>query len=81
MSSTKFQRSDHSNRPGGPRRRAGQGGASIACKDAIVLAECLRDLPGGPSAFTAYGKLRRQRVERVVAYARKRGSKWRGCVP
>ena len=52
---------------------AGQG-VSIACEDAIVLAKCLRDLPDLPSAFAAYEGLRRKRVERVVAYARKRGS-------
>jgi FAD-dependent urate hydroxylase len=52
---------------------AGQG-ASIACEDAIVLAKCLRDLPDTPSAFAAYERLRRERVEKVVAYARKRGN-------
>jgi len=52
---------------------AGQG-ASMACEDAIVLAKCLRDLPDPAAAFAAYEGLRRERVERVVAYARKRGS-------
>jgi 2-polyprenyl-6-methoxyphenol hydroxylase-like FAD-dependent oxidoreductase len=52
---------------------AGQG-ASIACEDAIVLAKCLRDAPDLPSAFAAYERLRRERVEKVVAYARKRGN-------
>jgi FAD-dependent urate hydroxylase len=52
---------------------AGQG-ASIACEDAIVLAKCLRDLPDHAAAFAAYERLRRERVEKVVAYARKRGS-------
>jgi FAD-dependent urate hydroxylase len=52
---------------------AGQG-ASIGCEDALVLAQCLRDLPGHRSAFAAFERLRRGRVERVVAYSRKRGS-------
>lgn len=52
---------------------AGQG-ASIACEDAITLAKCLRDLPEPTAAFAAYERLRRERVEKIVAYARKRGS-------
>ena len=44
---------------------AGQG-ASMALEDAVVLAQCLRDLPV-PAAFTRYEALRRPRVERVVA--------------
>lgn len=52
---------------------AGQG-ASMACEDAVVLAKCLRDLPNAEQAFAAYERLRRERVEKVVAYARKRGS-------
>ena len=52
---------------------AGQG-ASIACEDAIVLAKCLRDLPDPATAFAAYEGLRRERVEKIVAYARKRGN-------
>jgi 2-polyprenyl-6-methoxyphenol hydroxylase-like FAD-dependent oxidoreductase len=52
---------------------AGQG-ASIACEDAIILARCLRDLPEPTAAFAAYERLRRERVEKIVAYARKRGS-------
>jgi FAD-dependent urate hydroxylase len=42
-------------------------GASMAIEDAVVLAKCLRDLPGIPQAFAAYEQLRRERVERVVA--------------
>jgi FAD-dependent urate hydroxylase len=42
-------------------------GASMAIEDAVVLAKCLRDLPGIQQAFTAYEQLRRERVERVVA--------------
>jgi 2-polyprenyl-6-methoxyphenol hydroxylase-like FAD-dependent oxidoreductase len=44
---------------------AGQG-ASMAIEDAVVLAMCLRDLPLA-EAFTTYERLRRARVERVVA--------------
>ncbi|MEV4743008.1 NAD(P)/FAD-dependent oxidoreductase [Streptomyces sp. NPDC049555] len=42
-------------------------GASLAIEDGVVLAQCLRDLPGIPRAFAAYERLRRGRAERVVA--------------
>ncbi|MEV0266145.1 FAD-dependent monooxygenase [Streptomyces sp. NPDC050617] len=42
-------------------------GASLAIEDAVVLAQCLRDLPDTPRAFAAYERLRRERVERIVA--------------
>ncbi|RKN65375.1 FAD-dependent monooxygenase [Streptomyces klenkii] len=42
-------------------------GASMAIEDSVVLARCLRDLPGPERAFAAYERLRRERVERVVA--------------
>jgi 2-polyprenyl-6-methoxyphenol hydroxylase-like FAD-dependent oxidoreductase len=45
---------------------AGQG-ASMALEDSVVLALCLRDLPDAPSAFLAYERLRRTRVEKLVA--------------
>ncbi|MDT8914236.1 FAD-dependent monooxygenase [Amycolatopsis sp. PS_44_ISF1] len=45
---------------------AGQG-ASMALEDSVVLALCLRDLPDAPSAFLAYERLRRARVEKLVA--------------
>ncbi len=45
---------------------AGQG-ASMALEDSVVLAMCLRDLPDPPSAFAAYERLRRERVEKLVA--------------
>jgi 2-polyprenyl-6-methoxyphenol hydroxylase-like FAD-dependent oxidoreductase len=54
---------------------AGQG-ASLAIEDAIVLAQCLRDLPDGKQAFMAYERLRRARVERVVHYGHSLGT-WR----
>ncbi|MEV7552443.1 NAD(P)/FAD-dependent oxidoreductase [Amycolatopsis sp. NPDC089917] len=45
---------------------AGQG-ASMALEDSVVLAQCLRDLPDAPTAFAAYERLRRARVEKLVA--------------
>jgi len=44
---------------------AGQG-ASMALEDAVVLAKCLRDLPRD-AAFLVYERIRRERVERLVA--------------
>ena len=56
-------------------------GASMAIEDAIVLARCLRDLPDTRGAFAAYEKLRRRRVERIVAHgARTSNSKAAGPV-
>jgi 2-polyprenyl-6-methoxyphenol hydroxylase-like FAD-dependent oxidoreductase len=49
---------------------AGQG-ASMAMEDAVVLARCLRDLGGVEEAFTAFERLRKDRVEQVVEVARK----------
>ncbi|SFP71142.1 2-polyprenyl-6-methoxyphenol hydroxylase [Amycolatopsis arida] len=51
---------------------AGQG-ASMAAEDGVVLAQCLRDLPDVPSAFRAYERLRRERVERLVAASARMG--------
>ncbi|TDC61024.1 FAD-dependent monooxygenase [Micromonospora sp. KC207] len=48
---------------------AGQG-ASMAVEDAVILARCLRDAPDINAASTAYERLRRPRVERVVAYSK-----------
>jgi 2-polyprenyl-6-methoxyphenol hydroxylase-like FAD-dependent oxidoreductase len=42
-------------------------GASIAVESAIQLARCVRDLPTVPEAFAAYERLRRERVERIIA--------------
>jgi FAD-dependent urate hydroxylase len=39
----------------------------MAIEDAVVLAKCLRDLPDIRHALAAYERLRRERVERVVA--------------
>jgi FAD-dependent urate hydroxylase len=44
-------------------------GASLAIEDAIVLAKCIRDSEDVTEAFTTYERLRRERVERVVAYS------------
>jgi len=46
---------------------AGQG-ASMALEDAVILAQCLRDLPSAPAAFIQFEQLRRNRVERVVKH-------------
>jgi 2-polyprenyl-6-methoxyphenol hydroxylase-like FAD-dependent oxidoreductase len=43
-------------------------GASLAVESAVQLARCLRDLPHD-EAFAAYEKLRRERVERIIAAA------------
>jgi FAD-dependent urate hydroxylase len=48
-------------------------GASMALEDALVLAKCLRDIPDAEVAFAAYERLRRERVEKVVAYSRRIG--------
>jgi FAD-dependent urate hydroxylase len=59
---------------------AGQG-ASMAIEDAVVLARCLRDLPDTTQAFAVYERLRRRRVERIVAHgARTSNSKAAGPV-
>ncbi|WP_210407975.1 FAD-dependent monooxygenase [Allokutzneria sp. NRRL B-24872] len=46
-------------------------GASMALEDAVTLAKCLRDLPPH-KAFPAYERLRRDRVERLVASSAER---------
>jgi 2-polyprenyl-6-methoxyphenol hydroxylase-like FAD-dependent oxidoreductase len=56
-----------------PSPTAGQG-ASMAAEDAVVLAQCLRDLPDIPRALAAYERLRRSRTERIVAQGARTGS-------
>jgi FAD-dependent urate hydroxylase len=56
-----------------PSPTSGQG-ASMAAEDGVVLAQCLRDLPGIPQALAAYERLRRSRVERIVAQGARTGS-------
>ena len=46
---------------------AGQG-ASMSVEDAVVLAQCLRDCPDIPTAFTTFESLRRSRVEKIVRH-------------
>jgi 2-polyprenyl-6-methoxyphenol hydroxylase-like FAD-dependent oxidoreductase len=49
-----------------PSNSTGQG-ASLAMESAIQLTRCLRDLPDASSAFAAYERLRRPRVEKIAA--------------
>lgn len=49
-------------------------GASMAFEDAVVLAKCLRDCPDVATAFATYERLRRPRVERVVAQGKRNGN-------
>jgi 2-polyprenyl-6-methoxyphenol hydroxylase-like FAD-dependent oxidoreductase len=49
-----------------PSNSTGQG-ASLAIESAIQLARCLRDIPDVSSAFDAYERLRRPRVEKIAA--------------
>ncbi|MBD2871734.1 FAD-dependent oxidoreductase [Paenibacillus arenilitoris] len=53
---------------------AGQG-ASLALEDAVVLAKCLRDIPYSPKAFERFQELRKERVEKIVQYARSIGQR------
>jgi 2-polyprenyl-6-methoxyphenol hydroxylase-like FAD-dependent oxidoreductase len=55
-----------------PSNSTGQG-ASLAMESAIQLARCLRDLTDVPSAFDAYERLRRSRVEIIAARGAKIG--------
>ncbi|MFC7246646.1 FAD-dependent oxidoreductase [Catellatospora aurea] len=48
-------------------------GASLAAESAVQLARCLRDLPA-EQAFAAYERLRRERVERIIAAAARTNS-------
>ena len=48
-------------------------GASMAFEDAVTLALCLRDRPSTSDAFAAYERLRRRRVEAVVARGKRTG--------
>jgi len=51
-----------------PSNSSGQG-ASLAIESAVQLARCLRDLADIPSAYAAFERLRRNRVEKVAARA------------
>lgn len=56
-----------------PAPTSGQG-ASPAAEDAVVLAKCLRDQPDIGQALGVYERLRRPRVERIVAQAARTSS-------
>lgn len=63
-----------------PSPSSGQG-ASLALEDGVVLAQCLRDGHGPGSALATFERLRRRRVERIVAQgARSSSSKAAGPV-
>jgi 2-polyprenyl-6-methoxyphenol hydroxylase-like FAD-dependent oxidoreductase len=63
-----------------PSPSSGQG-ASMALEDGVILAKCLRDVPGIRNAFAAFERIRRRRVERIVAQgARSSSSKTAGPV-
>jgi 2-polyprenyl-6-methoxyphenol hydroxylase-like FAD-dependent oxidoreductase len=49
-----------------PSPSSGQG-ASMAIEDGVVLAKCLRDMPRVEQAFATFERIRRARVERIVA--------------
>jgi 2-polyprenyl-6-methoxyphenol hydroxylase-like FAD-dependent oxidoreductase len=51
-----------------PTPTSGQG-ASLSIEDAVVLAQCLRDLPSPQQAFTRFQALRRPRAERIIKQA------------
>ncbi|MBA0127260.1 FAD-dependent monooxygenase [Haloechinothrix sp. YIM 98757] len=46
-------------------------GASLALEDAVILAQCLRDLPAIPEALATFEHLRRSRAEQLVATSAK----------
>ena len=56
-----------------PAPSSGQG-ASMAMEDGVVLAMALRDRRRSTSAFAAYERARRERVERIVAYGARSSS-------
>jgi 2-polyprenyl-6-methoxyphenol hydroxylase-like FAD-dependent oxidoreductase len=51
---------------------AGQG-ASLALEDAMVLAQCMRDVDDPESAFALFDRVRRTRVETIVKESRRTG--------
>ncbi|WOO80313.1 FAD-dependent urate hydroxylase [Vanrija pseudolonga] len=56
-------------------------GASMAIEDAVILGKCLRDCPSTRSALDTFVSLRKERVEKIVAYgARSANSKAAGPV-
>ncbi|QFU90690.1 6-hydroxynicotinate 3-monooxygenase precursor [Amycolatopsis sp. YIM 10] len=55
-------------------------GAAMAVEDAVVLAKCLRDGQDAGTAFAAFERLRRERVERVVEQGNRVGG-WKALGP
>lgn len=51
---------------------AGQG-VSMSIEDSVVLGKCLRDIPDIPAALARYEEIRRDRVERAVAFGKQCG--------
>ncbi len=51
-----------------PSPTSGQG-ASLSIEDAVVLAQCLRDLPTPEAAFTHFEAVRRERIERIIKWS------------
>lgn len=51
-----------------PTPSSGQG-ASLAIEDAVVLAQCMRDLPSPQQALPRFEALRRSRAERIIKQA------------
>jgi 2-polyprenyl-6-methoxyphenol hydroxylase-like FAD-dependent oxidoreductase len=49
-------------------------GAAMALEDAVALGRCVRDAASPGAAFTAYERLRRDRVDKVVALGAKTAS-------
>lgn len=49
-------------------------GASMAIEDAVVLGQCLREVRSTRDAFATFERLRRTRVEKVVAQGKRNGS-------
>src|SRR5262249_17530978 len=49
-------------------------GAALAAEDGVRLAKCLRDQPAIPEALAGYQRLRRDRVEKIVAQAARASS-------
>ena len=59
---------------------AGQG-ASMAMESAITLAKCLRDISDIKEAFATYQQLRKDRVEKMIALARRSGGMFTATNP
>jgi hypothetical protein len=55
-------------------------GANMAMESAVTLARCLRDCSAPEEAFTTYERLRRERVERIIAYGAK-SAHWKAAGP